>query len=88
MELTKKMVDELNLELKNLKCGFRFRFEEATKYTSPKMEVIIAETKFVSNCILNLNDEFYEFLEKFFKKYNIALSYNNDRSIMWAKAEN
>ena len=87
MKITQDMVTVFNQKLKEIDCSFKLKFEEnglATGNTT--CQIVPANNKFISSSIINMTDEFYEFLEKFFAERGIELTYNNDGSIFWSKS--
>lgn len=84
-DITKEMIDELNKALETMSLGIRIKLEERLFIEGHACDIILANNFFIESYILNLSDEFYEMLEKFFKKYGITLSYNNNRSTFWSK---
>lgn len=84
MQITEDMVISFNQTLENLNCSFRLKF-----ITGPlgngECEIILSNDMFIKSSIINLTEEFYNVLEKFFDKRGIKLSYNNTGSIFWSK---
>ena len=84
--ITKEMLTELNILLAKEGCSFRY---VVCKYyhdgSINTIEREIANNKWIDSAIINTTDEFYTWLNTFFSSYGIELSYNNTRSICWAK---
>lgn len=79
MKITDEMVTELNTMLADEGCIFRIAISNES---NPSISVVPNNEKYIRNVIINLNDEFYSFIETFFKCKGIKLSYNNTRDIM------
>lgn len=82
MKITNEMVDNFN----NLitECSFKLKFND--EFSNPTCEIVPKNNKYIDSSIINLNNEFYQILENFFKSfYSIELSYNNTRSSFWSK---
>lgn len=87
MKITREMVVELNKELANKHCSFRFNFQGENEYScNTQMEITLPSLKYVNSFIINPNEEFYDWLELWFKLKGIELSYNNTRTIIWSKS--
>ena len=50
------------------------------------MEITLPSLKYIDSFIINPTNEFYDWLELWFKIKGIELSYNNTRSIIWSKS--
>lgn len=83
-QIEQKDVDDLNEELKQKGCSFKFKFSEHIGYSNTACIVPISNV-FIDSSIINLNKAGYEYIESFFKKRGITPSYNNTRTIFWAK---
>lgn len=87
-KITQKMVDELNKKLETCGVGFRYMLgDEETR--APKITVTVLDpvgfTHPQFGCVINLSDEFYDWLNNWFKtQYDITLDYNNTKSIAWS----
>ena len=86
MKISREMVVELNHELANKGCPFRFKFTSNYGNSNPQMEITLPSLKYIDSFIINPNNEFYDWLELWFKIKGIELSYNNTRSIIWSKS--
>lgn len=86
MKISREMVVELNQELANKGCPFRFNFVLRYTDSNPQMEITLPSLRYVHSFIINPNDDFYDWLELWFKIKGIELSYNNTRSIIWSKS--
>lgn len=85
MKITKEMVMELNNELTNKGCPFRYEYDDG--YTgNPHMKIALPSMSCVSSFIINPTKEFFDWLEAWFKVKEIELSCNNDGSIIWSKS--
>lgn len=85
MKITKEMVNELNTKLKSLGAVVMYKFQEDTTIgENPMIKLTLTDMSFVDNCILNMTNEFYNYVENFFAEYGIKLTYNNTRSIAWS----
>lgn len=86
MRITEEMVVKLNRELLQIGCCFTFEFCAFGMLGNTKIELVPLNDKFIHSSIINPTDEFYSYLENFFKQEGIEeLSYNNTGSIIWAK---
>ena len=83
MGITREMVDELNRELGNMGCAFRYEFFNDVH--NPTIKITLLNTKHIDSFIVNITDEFYEWLSFWFGAKGIQLSCNNTRDIMWSK---
>lgn len=81
MKIQKYMVDKFNEIMKDKNSIIRLKFVEG-EYTT-KAEVIL-EDIFIENCIINLNNKFYDILENYFLQYNIVLGKNNTWTTFWS----
>ena len=79
-----KDVEDLNEELKQKECSFKLKFSEHIGYSNTASVVPISNV-FIDSTTINLNNAGHEYIENFFKKRGITLSYNNARDIFWAK---
>ena len=52
MVMTKEMVAELNSELSNMGCSFRFEYREQNYFST--MKIVIVNDKFIKSSVLNL----------------------------------
>lgn len=85
MKITKEMVMELNNELVNKGCPFRYEYDPAEHSGNPHMIITLPSMNCVSSFIINPTREFFDWLELWFKEKGIELSCNNDGSILWSK---
>ena len=87
-KLTEGMIRHLNSALKDYKVGFHYVLTKEP-YT-PTAHITVNDSQFstvkwVDSSIVNCTNEFYKWLEKFFKEnYNITLCYNNTKSTIWS----
>lgn len=85
MKITKEIVMELNNELANKGCPFKYEHDRG--YTgNPHMKITLPSMSCVSSFIINPTKEFFDWLEEWFKAKGIELSCNNDGSIIWSKS--
>lgn len=85
MKITKEMVMELNNELINKGCPFRYEYDEAGYSGNPHMTISLPSMSCVHSFIINPTDDFFDWLQSWFKLKNIDLSWNNDGSILWSR---
>lgn len=85
MKITEKMVMELNNELANKGCPFRYEYDNDGYTGNPHMILTLVSMNFVNSFILNLSAEYYKWLTLWFETRGIELSFNNDGSIFWSK---
>lgn len=85
MKITRKMVMELNNELAVKGCPFRYKLQfMGNEFTS--VMITLPNMNCVDSFVINVTEEFYEWLDMWFKtKYNIELNYNNTGSAFWSK---
>jgi hypothetical protein len=85
--ITQNMINEFNQDLAKSGAIFRLRLDERNHVSiQPANSVWLYGGGCDGRCIINLSNEFYSYLEKFFatKDKTIELHYNNTRSIFWA----
>ena len=89
MKITQDMVTVFNQKLKEMECSFKIQLNKTGVriYNNPSCEIVPANSKFIESSIINVTDEFYKFLEDFFKERGIVLTYNNTGSVFWSKNE-
>lgn len=85
VKITNEMVIELNKELANKGCPFRYEYDEVGFTGNPHMKISLPSMKGVDSFIINPTKEFSDWLELWFKDKGVELSHNNDGSIMWSK---
>lgn len=85
MKITEEMVMELNNELINKGCPFRYEYDEDTSSGNPHMEITLPSMSNVDSFIINPTRKFFDWLELWFKAKGVELSCNNDGSILWSK---
>lgn len=87
-KITQEMTDKLNAKLEACGVGFRYVFgDEETR--APKITITVADpVGFLHpeyGCVVNLSDEFYDWLDNWFKtNYDITLDYNHTRNTAWS----
>lgn len=86
MKITKEMVMELNNELVNKGCPFRYEYNEADYSGNPHMKITLPSMSCVNSFIINPTKEFFNWLQLWFEVKGIELSCNNDGSIIWSKS--
>ena len=84
IDIEKKDVQELNDNLKNMGCSFKFKLCESIIPGKNTIEVIPSSSIFISSSIINLTDDFYKYLEDFFYMKGIILNTNNTGTVFWA----
>ena len=84
MRITKEMVMELNNELANKGCPFRYEYDEVECSSNPHMRITLPSMSCVNSFIINPTREFFDWLEVWFKVKGIELGCNNDGSILWS----
>ena len=89
-KFTCEMVDILNEMLGDKCCAFRFELVTRDRNNdvleNPHIRIIPVFSTFISSCIFNLTNQFYDWLERFCKdRWNVTLSYNNTRSVIWTE---
>lgn len=84
MKITENMIAVFNQTLENLDCSFRLKMESGT-CGNTQCKIVPSNDKFIQSSIINLTEEFYKELEKFFNERGIELSYNNDKSKFWSR---
>lgn len=80
---TQDKVDAINAWLESEDVSFRYiLFEEGF---NPHIKVVPIRDKFIDSYIFNLTPKYYDCLENFCKeKFDITLSYNNTKNIIWS----
>lgn len=84
MKITNEMVTELNKELVNKGCPFRYEYDEAGYTGNPHMKITLSSMNCIDSFIINPTKEFFDWLELWFKLKGVELGCNNDGSIMWS----
>lgn len=85
MKITQEMVMELNNELINKGCPFRYEYENNTTSGNPHIKITLPSMNYVSSFIINPEREFFDWLKLWFKIRGIELYFNNDGMICWSK---
>lgn len=84
MRITKEMVRELNAELKKSGCAFKYEIVKEV-LANTVIERVPMSKKYISSSIINCTDEFYAYLNAFFRKKGIEkLEYNNTGDRCWS----
>jgi hypothetical protein len=83
MKITSELVEELNNELKNKECSFRYSYDESYIGT-PVIKITLASMMYVDSCIINPTPEFFDWLSQWFEKRGITITYNNTGSTAWS----
>lgn len=86
MKITNEMTMELNNELAQKGCPFRYEYSDATYSGNPQIKITLPSMSCVSSFIINPTREFFNWLELWFKVRGIELGHNNDGSILWSKS--
>ena len=83
MNITVKLVNELNNELAAKGCVFRYKFEiyDCTKH--PQLHLVLVNSTYVESFIINPTKEYFDWLILWFKIRGITISGNNDGTILW-----
>ena len=85
VKFTQEIVADLNHELSAKGCSFRFQLQKEIT-DNPSIEIVLPSMNGIDSFILNITDEFFEWLQTWCKiNYGIILSCNNTRSTMWSK---
>jgi len=84
MKITEEMVIELNNELKDMGCPFRYEYDENGYTGNPHMKITLPNMTYVDSFIINPSREYFNWLKLWFKHKGIDLSCNNDGSIIWS----
>ena len=89
-KINREMIDNLNHALKTFGVGFYYEFQPDS--VAPKAVMKVRDTvdedvpKWVHSSIVNVTDEYINWLRNFFKNsYDIELCFNNTNSIIWSK---
>lgn len=94
MIITKEIVDEFNEMLLKEGCIFKLELIEMSeaypehKLYNPEMKLVPANDKYLwnpSRLTIEVNNEFYKYMELFFQSKGIELEYNELGSRMWSK---
>ena len=83
---TPELIEEFNHILLEQDCSFKLAFVPLPEGDSnPSITIVPTNMKYINSYILHLTEEFYSYMEVFFKKRGISsISYNNDGSIFWS----
>ena len=83
-KLTKELIEQLNVVLKDFGVGFEYKFTDEP--IAPKARIEVIDNKgFVESSIINCTEPYFNWLEKWFKEnYDIEITYNNTRTIIWS----
>ena len=84
MKITNEMVTELNKELVNKGCPFRYEYDEAGYKGNPHIKITLPSMNCVDSFIINPTKEFFNWLELWFRLKGVILGRNNDGGIMWS----
>lgn len=94
MIITEDIVDEFNEILSKDGCIFKLELIEMSeeypehKLYNPEMKIVPANDKYLwkpSRLTIEVNSEFYKYMESFFQSKGIELEYNELGSRMWSK---
>lgn len=85
MKITQRIVTELNSELANKGCPFRYEYYEPEYSNNPHMRIALTSMRCVDSFNINPTKDFFDWLVLWFKSKEIELSCNNDGSILWSK---
>ena len=84
-KFTKGIISHLNRTLKDLGVGFYYELSDIDTYAPRAQIKVIDPCEFVDNSIVNCTDTYYKWLEDWFRhNYDIEISYNNTRNIIWS----
>ena len=88
-KINREMIDNLNRALKSFGVGFYYEFQSDS--VAPKAVIEVRDTvdedvpNWVHSSIVNVTDEYIDWLRNFFKNsYDIELCINNTNSIIWS----
>lgn len=85
-KISRGMVNHLNMVLRENGVGFKYVYENKDTYAPTIRIDVVDNAGWVSSTIINCTDEYYTWLENWFKEnYDIEICYNNTRSIIWSK---
>lgn len=85
-EITEKIVFKLNNHLLDNGYAVLFKYSDVVGLTA-QMEVVLPNVRGLSDYSLNISEELYEFIIKYFQhNYGVTLSHNNTRTIFWVAA--
>lgn len=83
MKITKDMIVEFNEELAKKNCVFRYEFDDS-ELAIPCAKMTLVNLNYVNSFIVNLSNEFFDWLVQWFEAKGIKIMFNNDRSIFWS----
>ena len=86
MKITEEMVMELNNELANKGCVFRYELAHLQHDVNPTMKAVLVSMNNVDSFIINITDDFFMWLRLWFKVKGIELAWNNTRDIFWSRS--
>lgn len=82
-QITEYIVFKLNNHLSDAGYAVRFKYSTVVSLTS-QMEAVLPNVRGLKDYSLNISDELYEFITRYFEhNYGVALSHNNTRTIFW-----
>lgn len=84
MKITEDMVIELNNELKDMGCSFRYNYNEQGFSGNSQINITLPSMNYVDSFIINPSREFFNWLKLWFKLKGIEIACNNDGSIIWS----
>lgn len=87
MEITSEMVMKLNNELENKGYPFKYEYNKPEDDRCPYIKITLTNMKGVNNFIINPTDEFFDWLNLWFKLNGVELYCNNDKSILWGQKQ-
>lgn len=85
MKITEAMVYTLNEELEYRGYPFCYKYDDSIIKGNPCIKISLPRMKGVHSFTINPTEEFFDWLENWFKERDIELSYNNNGSIIWSK---
>lgn len=81
-ELTRVAVNKI---LEELGVGVRYEKDNMSNETSACWKLCLTNDLFMDSYILNMNNDFYYFIEEILYKFNFKASYNNTRSYIFVR---
>ena len=81
-EFTRVAVNKI---LEEIGVGVRYEKDTMSNETSACWKLCLTNNLFMDSYILNMNNDFYYFIEELLHKFNFKVSYNNTRSYIFVR---
>ena len=78
--ITIDMINKINQELKSKECIFKI----VSRKKDDSFEIVPLNYNYIDTISMCFSSDFINYLISFFKKHNIAISFNNNCSVFWS----